>query len=341
VLRVVPSLRLPAAVAVVAALLVSGTPATAQQSEGAASGDPVPLLPPTVGTGTLDPDLGELEQPATPGFDAPMPAPGTGTGTVRNPDLGAPRVIGAPPGSAPRAPETAPPVETTPPPSAATSTASQGSTDPADAEVLARARGAVADATATVHELRTDSGFTEGLNDFLSRARAVVVVPSFFRAGFVVGAAYGTGLLLVRDDAGTFSDPAFLTLTAGSLGLQAGAQDAEIILMIMTDAGLRAILKDKFKLEAGASVTFGLGGGLSTGSTTDVNQDIVAFSHSKGLFGGGALEGAVIEPRAPWNAAYYDAPGVTPEAIVLERRVSNPTSQPLIEALSVTVPGGK
>jgi lipid-binding SYLF domain-containing protein len=166
-------------------------------------------------------------------------------------------------------------------------------------------------------------------------------VPSFFKGGFVVGAAYGSALLLVRDETGAFSQPAFLEMSAGSLGFQAGAQDNRIMLMVMTDAGLQAILKDRFKMEAGASLTFGIfGGGLATGSTTDVNQDIVAFSHSRGLFAGGAFEGAVMEPRPDWNAAYYDAPAVTPEAIVFERRVANPASTPLIEALQAPAPGG-
>nr|WP_281354678.1 lipid-binding SYLF domain-containing protein [Roseospira navarrensis] len=130
-------------------------------------------------------------------------------------------------------------------------------------------------------------------------------------------------------------------MAAGSVGLQIGAQDARIILLVMTDAGLQAILKDQFKLEAGANVTFGLyGGGVSTGSTTDVNQDILAFSHSRGIFGGGALEGAVIEPRHDWNAAYYDTPGILPRTILFETPVANPVSRPLIQALQAPVGGG-
>lgn len=339
-------------VAVLAGLVWAALPgpAAAQQAD---PGAPVPLLPPE--GGTLDPRLGELEQPAPS-----MPA-----GAAGNPSLAPPREIGPPPGGVGTAPAPAdsqhlaapaqPPAPTGNAPtgiapttaapdgqaSGAPATTTTGSTDPAQALALGEARAAVAEATETVRELRADSGFKAELNDFLGRARAVLVVPSFFRAGFVVGAAYGSGLLLVRDADGGFSDPAFLTLTAGSLGLQAGAQDARMILLVMTDAGLRAVLRDRFKLEAGASLTFGIvGGGLSTGSTTDVNQDIIAFSHSRGLFGGGALEGAVIEPKPAWNAAYYDTPGITPETIVFDRPVRNPASRPLIESLQAPVPGG-
>jgi len=212
---------------------------------------------------------------------------------------------------------------------------SHGSTDPKQVETLADAQATVAEATSTVSRLRTDSGFKKELNQFLARARAVMVVPSFFKAGFVVGGAYGSAVLLVRDDQGHFSDPAFYTISAGSVGLQFGAQENELILLVMTDAGLNALMRDRFKLEAGASITFGIfGGGVSTGSTTDVNQDIIAFSHSRGLFGGGALEGAVVEPRQERNTAFYDSQQATPDAIVLARQFSNPSAAPLKAALT-------
>lgn len=311
------------------AIMAAPAPVAAQTQQG--TGEPIPLLPDNA-TGTLDPSLGETD-----------PA-------VGNPPLPAPRVVGPAPGSSdqlpppafPQSPQAvAGPAQTGPGAVASTpQTMTRGSPSSDNAETLAKATAAVAEATATVRELRSDSGFKAELNDLLSRARAVAVIPSFFRAGFVVGGAYGSTLLMVRDSAGAFSHPAFFRMSAGSIGLQIGIQDARIILLIMTDTGLDAILKDRFKLEAGANVTFGtVGGGVATGSTTDVNQDIVAVSHSRGLFGGGALEGAVIEPRDDWNAVYYDQPGVRPEAIVLERRVGNPASVPLIEALQAPVTG--
>ncbi|MQX35113.1 YSC84-related protein [Roseospira navarrensis] len=320
-------------------------PVLAQSGE---TGQPVPLIGPS--NGTLDPSLGELDQPPLPIEPTAGPRTGATTGsTGANPPLSPPRVIDGGPGTRPHlaAPDapTAPsaPGLAAPAPSATagTATLTRGSDDPARAEALARAMGTASDAAATVTELRADSGFQADMNDFLARARAVMVIPSFFRAGFVVGGAYGSAVLTVRDETGAFSEPAFYRMAAGSVGLQIGAQDARIILLVMTDAGLQAILKDQFKLEAGANVTFGLyGGGVSTGSTTDVNQDILAFSHSRGIFGGGALEGAVIEPRHDWNAAYYDTPGILPRTILFETPVANPVSRPLIQALQAPVGGG-
>ena len=327
------------------------------QSAGADPNAPQPLLPSNTGTGTLNPALGETDPPP----------PGAILRQGGNPPLGQPREVGPPPGGTGAAatasggqgghlpnPAAPPPpggaatqgaAPATPQPYAAPSAVStpptmvQGSRAPADAETLAKARAAVAEATATVRELRNDSGFQTDVSNLLARARAVAVVPSFFRAGFFVGGAYGSTLLLVRDPNGAFSHPAFFTMSAGSLGLQFGIQDARIMLLIMTDDGLNAILQDQFKLEANANVTFGIvGGGISTGSTTDINQDIIAVSHSRGLFGGGALEGALIEPRQDWNAIFYESPGIRPEQIVLQRQVGNPAAIPLIEALQAPYP---
>jgi len=323
------------------------TPASAQQLESGA-GAPMPLLAPS--TGTLDPSQGELMQPPPPPTTTTPQVLSVDGGMPANPTLAPPRVIGGGPGSGAELP----PPSAPPPPSGASlpfaaqqpqsaqaGAVTQGSGTSADAETLANAMGAAANAAATVSELRADSGFKKDMNEFLARARAVVVIPSFFRAGFFVGAAYGSAVLSVRDNSGAFSEPAFFRITAGSLGFQFGAQDARVILLVMTDAGLQAILKDQFKLEASANVTFGIyGGGISTGSTTDINQDIIAFSHSRGIFGGGAFEGAMMEPRPDWNAAYYNTPGITTEDIVFQRRVANPTSRPLIEALQAPISSG-
>lgn len=317
------------AVALGAALMLATAGATPVLAQESGTSAPMPLIPPA--NQSWGPAPGE-----TQGGLRPDERQGTtpGAWTVAPTPVPAP----ADPGTAPHLPD--PSLPSMPPPREVTGAApgapvvTHGSTDPQWIEPLAEARATVAKATATVSRLRTDSGFKAELNDLLARARAVMIVPRFLKAGFVVGGAFGSAVLLVRDDQGTFSDPSFHIVGAGSVGLQIGAQENEIILLIMTDDGLQALLRDKFKLEAGASVTFGIvGGGVSTGSTTDINQDVIAFSHSRGLFGGGALEGAIIEPQQDRNTAYYDSPQATPEAIVLQRRFSNPTSAPLKQAL--------
>jgi lipid-binding SYLF domain-containing protein len=56
----------------------------------------------------------------------------------------------------------------------------------------------------------------------LARAYAVAVVPNVVKVGFGLGARRGKGILVVRQDDNSWSNPAFITLTGGSFGWQAG-----------------------------------------------------------------------------------------------------------------------
>ena len=99
------------------------------------------------------------------------------------------------------------------------------------------------------------------------------------RAGFIFGGAGGNGTLLVRDNPGNWSYPAFYTVASGSVGLQAGAEVAEVILMIRSQRGADAMLTNSFKLGADASVAVGP---VGTGAQVQTS-DILAFSRSRGL----------------------------------------------------------
>lgn len=203
----------------------------------------------------------------------------------------------------------------------------------ARAEEKADALATVAKATATVEALRRDEHFPDYWQPSLAQARAVLIVPSFYKAGFFIGGAYGNGVLLVRNDSGAFSPPAFYRMAAGSLGLQVGAEEREIMYMIMTETGLKAVMEDKFKIGAGVNLSIAtFGGGAEAATTSAGGVDIVAFSHAAGAFGGGAIEGAGIEIRQDWNHAVYGATA-NPKAILFDRRYQLPQADPLINAL--------
>jgi lipid-binding SYLF domain-containing protein len=203
----------------------------------------------------------------------------------------------------------------------------------ARAEEKADALATVAKATATVEALRRDEHFPDYWQPSLARARAVLIIPSFYKAGFFIGGAYGNGVLLVRNDSGAFSPPAFYRMAAGSLGLQVGAEEREIMYMIMSETGLKAVMEDKFKVGAGVNLAIAtFGGGAEAATTSAGGVDIVAFSHAAGAFGGGAIEGAGIEIRDDWNHAVYGATA-NPKAILFDRRYQLPQADPLINAL--------
>ena len=179
------------------------------------------------------------------------------------------------------------------------------------------ARHIIDSAKIAIERVRAEHRPSEQLDSALKRARGVLVIPSYYKAGFIIGGSYGDGILLKRQADGTFGDPAFYRMTSGSIGLQAGMQSAEIMFLILTDKGMAAVLEDEFKLGATVGISVGaVGAGAEAATTSNVGNDIVAYSRNAGLFAGGSFEGSVIKPRKDWNAAVYGVDQSAPLGIV-------------------------
>jgi lipid-binding SYLF domain-containing protein len=184
-------------------------------------------------------------------------------------------------------------------------------------------------ATLAVQEVMTAGDRPQDAQDFLRRARAVMVCPRIFRAGFIIGGEGGSCVLAGRDGGGSWSSPAFYSMGAGSIGLQAGIQDATVVIMIMNDRALQALLDSQFRLGADASVSFAtLGAGIQGGTTTAAGADIVAVAKSRGLFAGMTLQGSLMTYLNDYVRNYYGRE-VSARQIVIGMEVHNPGSDPL------------
>ncbi len=150
----------------------------------------------------------------------------------------------------------------------------------------------------------------------LSRAYAIAVIPNVLKVGFGLGARRGKGVLVVRRDDNSWSNPAFVTMTGGSVGLQIGAQSTDIILVFKTRNGVEGIANGKLTLGADASIAAGPVG-RHTGAATDIKfqAEVYSYSRSRGLFAGIALEGAGVTMDRKSNAAFYGSPSIKPEQI--------------------------
>ena len=171
--------------------------------------------------------------------------------------------------------------------------------------------------------------------EYMPTARGIVVLPSVIKGGFMLGGEGGNGVMLVKTDDGSWSPPAFYILGAASFGIQAGLQDTEIILVLRSDNAVNAILEHQGKLGADAGITVGtVGQGAEVSTTTNIGVDVLAFANSKiGLFGGAALEGAVLARRVDLNEAYYGR-GATPVGILYQGQGQNPQADALRASLS-------
>jgi lipid-binding SYLF domain-containing protein len=179
------------------------------------------------------------------------------------------------------------------------------------------ARHVLDESAIAVERVREGTKRGQEMDNNLSNAKGVLVIPSYYKASFILGGAYGDGALLKRLPDGSFGDPAFYRMTSGSIGLQAGMQSSEIVFLILTEKGLEAVMNDEFKIGANVGISVGtVGAGAEAATTTNVGNDIVAYSVNSGLFAGGSFEGAVIKPRKDWNAAVYGVDNDDPRAVV-------------------------
>ncbi|MFQ5609023.1 MAG: lipid-binding SYLF domain-containing protein, partial [Woeseiaceae bacterium] len=150
----------------------------------------------------------------------------------------------------------------------------------------------------------------------LARAYAVAVVPNVIKVGFIAGARRGKGILVVRQDDNSWSNPAFIALTGGSIGWQAGAQSTDIILVFKTRASVNRIANGKLTLGGDASIAAGpVGRQASAATDITFRSEVVSYSRNRGLFAGIAFDGSGVTMDRKANAVFYGDPGMTPERI--------------------------
>jgi len=173
------------------------------------------------------------------------------------------------------------------------------------------------------------AGQDNSAQQFLQKARAVVLCPSIFRGAFFFGGEGGGCVMVARAAGGAWSYPAFYTLGSASFGLQIGVQNAEVLMLIMTTNGLNAMLNSQFKFGADAGLTVAtLGAGVNGSMSAGTSADILTLSKTQGLYGGISLAGSIIGYDSGTAQSYYGTP-VGARETVMDMTVSNPGANPL------------
>jgi lipid-binding SYLF domain-containing protein len=169
--------------------------------------------------------------------------------------------------------------------------------------------------------------------DLMNKASCVVIVPNLKKAGFIVGAKYGRGFAMCRRAGGTgWTAPASMRVEGGSFGLQIGGTEQDIILLVMSESGMKHLLSDKFTLGGDASAAAGpLGRDASAETDAELHAEMLSYSRSRGLFGGLTLEGATLRPDKDANKELYgrDVENKT----ILEGGVQTPAAAAKLEEL--------
>jgi lipid-binding SYLF domain-containing protein len=140
----------------------------------------------------------------------------------------------------------------------------------------------------------------------LSGASCVVVIPSYKKGAFVVGAQYGQGVATCRTSSGKWSAPVCVQLAGGSFGFQIGGQATDLVLIAMNQRGLQDMLKNKVKLGADAAASAGpVGRNAQAGTDWKLNAEFLSYSRSKGLFAGIDLDGTVLSQNQEATRTLY------------------------------------
>ena len=143
----------------------------------------------------------------------------------------------------------------------------------------------------------------------LGHTKAIVVFPNLVKAAMIAGARVGKGVVIVRSPkTGKWNPPAFIKSRRASWGIQAGIQKAELVLLVVTNKGLKQLFKTQYNLGTGPQIAIG-----PVGKTIDLNlvlnkNDIFAYSRIEGLFAGLSFEGTVISSDKQANYEYYQQP---------------------------------
>ncbi len=154
----------------------------------------------------------------------------------------------------------------------------------------------------------------------ITNSSAIIVFPTFVKAGFILGATIGRGVMLVRDDIpqeyiddnisahqNSIWSAVPVRLGGATIGLQAGYENNFIVMYVMNKAVIKDIYDNKLTLSASASVSF-MDYGVNSEAISDMGlSDIYAYTNNRGFFVGAELGGSVItvDDKIKFDTASY------------------------------------
>ena len=143
----------------------------------------------------------------------------------------------------------------------------------------------------------------------LNKADCVIVLPSVKKAGFIIAGQYGRGLMTCRSGSnfdGQWSAPIMMQSSGGSIGLQAGGQATDFVVLVMNSKGARAVMNGKAKLGADASVAAGpVGRDAEASTNAAMSAQMLSYSRAQGVFAGVSLSGTSLGPDSGANEKIY------------------------------------
>jgi len=147
-------------------------------------------------------------------------------------------------------------------------------------------------------------------SEVMDNAQCIAVFPRVTKAAFVVGGHYGKGVVTCKTSGNEWSKIAWMELSGGSIGLQAGYVSSELVLFISNKNAAEAIQNGSFTFGTDASAAAGAYGTSAKSFGRRVNE-AVAYTRGGGAFAGLSLTGTSINPDHSTNRMFYGDEGIT------------------------------
>lgn len=191
----------------------------------------------------------------------------------------------------------------------------------------------IREATTVFNEIMAapDKGIPQ---DLLEKAHCVAIVPGVKKAAFIVGGKYGKGILTCRNlPKGGWSAPATIRMEGGSVGLQIGAGETDVVMLVMNKRGADKLMQSEFTIGGTAEAMAGPVGRTVTAETDALMRaELLGWSRSRGVFAGISLSGSTLREDKDDNRAVYGRPMTTQE-VIRGTVTAPPEAKPLLAKL--------
>jgi lipid-binding SYLF domain-containing protein len=197
------------------------------------------------------------------------------------------------------------------------------------------------DATIVFNAMMSAGGEMDVPNDLVSRAECIAVIPAVKKGAFIFGGQYGKGYFSCRQQGGSgWTAPATVRVEGGSIGLQIGGQETDVVLLVMSERGKQRLLSNQFTLGGDASVA---AGPVGRGGQVNMSQaDILAYQRVRGgAFAGVSIEGATLRQDLDDNQALYGRPVTSADVVAGSVQSMPPAAQQFVQALSTHAARGR
>jgi lipid-binding SYLF domain-containing protein len=159
--------------------------------------------------------------------------------------------------------------------------------------------------------------------DLIASAKCLVVIPGVKKAALGFGGQYGRGYMTCRrPDGKTWSAPGGVRVEGGSVGFQIGASETDVVLVVRNQRGVDRLLSSKFTFGVDAAVAAGpVGRRASAETDATMRAEILAYSHSRGVFAGISLQGATLRDDGDENKSLYGSELSNKDIVTGDRKV--------------------